>query len=293
MKGTGRKTEGGCVLVVPDVHLKMEKLDRILNLWGDRGEVVFLGDFFDDFDDTPGINAKMAEVLRDRILPNPLHTVLAGNHDLNYHPLCQDALRCSGFEREKLRAVREVLNEEDWGRFRWATAIDGHLISHAGLHPQLAPALTSCRGGDDVGGISEWINDRCEAALKVGDDTEPLLRAGYSRYGLQPVGGIIWMDVREYLCLEGIPQIFGHTPLKTPAKLYPDERPSYCLDTHLEHVGIVRGGRVSILEAGESLAESFEREAGLRVGASVERGGIGKPGADLVRSAGGGGPAVR
>jgi hypothetical protein len=47
------------------------------------------------------------------------------------------------------------------------------------------------------------------------------------------------MDVREYEPLRGVAQIFGHTPLRTPEKLEDGEIVSYCVDTHLEHVGLL------------------------------------------------------
>lgn len=223
------------LLVIPDVHLRLDRLKDVLQAWGGRGRVIFLGDFFDDFDDSPETNADMAHFLKEAILGNKDHTVIMGNHDLHYHPQCPPQLRCSGFSEEKMKAIDRVLTLEDFRKFHWATEEGGFLFTHAGLHPRLLPAFAE----SEPRKLAQWINSSCRNALDTGDIHEPLLRAGYIRYGSQPVGGVIWMDFREYEHIAGVRQIFGHTPLRRHLTTGPDEEASFCIDTHLKCVGVV------------------------------------------------------
>lgn len=229
---------GEPTLIVPDVHLRLENLKAILNQWGGRGRVIFLGDFFDDFGDTATQNAEMASFLKKEVLGKKSHTVIMGNHDFHYHPRCPDELKCSGFTEEKKTAIGEVLSLEDFSNFQWATHEKGFLLTHAGLHPRLLSPFAEVRADK----ISQWINDTCRKALDLGDIYEPLLRAGYMRYGAQPVGGVIWMDVREYEHIPQLRQIFGHTPLRVHSKVGPVDECSFCIDTNLDCVGLVGSG---------------------------------------------------
>lgn len=233
------------VLVIPDVHLRIKQLKNILGEWGGRGRVIFLGDFFDDFGDSTERNAEMARFLKEEVLGRDDYTVLMGNHDLHYHPKCPRELRCSGFSEEKLKAIGEVLSLDDFLKFRWATTEGGFLLTHAGLHPRLLPPFAEI----DSGKISAWVNDSCDKALDLMDASEPLLRAGYIRFGSQPVGGVVWMDMREYEHIPNLRQIFGHTPLQTYSKDGPDDESSFCIDTNLQCAGVIRsdGGRGELI----------------------------------------------
>jgi hypothetical protein len=106
---------------------------------------------------------------------------------------------------------------------------------------------------------SESVLERCEQAFKNMSllFQDPILCAGPARGGRETVGGITWLDWRrEFLPIDSISQIVGHSPVSRPeiidelhARVIPDEslpsldryilRPgkSYNinLDTHLEH----------------------------------------------------------
>ena len=242
-------------LIVPDVHLRVSRVKKILEEWGSRGRVVFLGDFFDDFGDSPEKNAEMAEFLKEEILARPDCVVLMGNHDLHYHPRCPRELRCSGFSEEKMKAINKVLDLGDFAKMRWAVAEGGFLFTHAGLHPRLLPPFADVKAGN----IAEWINSSCDNSLSTGDSTEPLLRAGYMRYGPQPVGGVIWMDFREYEHIPGLQQVFGHTPLRRHAVTRQGDEISLCLDTNLECVGVIHQalGEPSVIPVSDEFALDF------------------------------------
>lgn len=230
LRETKRKTDHRSVLIVPDVHLRIRTLEKLLDSWA--GPVIFLGDFFDDFGDNPVMNLEMANFVKQRLLVNSDYTILMGNHDLHYAPQCPSPLRCSGWEAAKQEAIQSVLGESDFAKFQWSAVQSGFLITHAGLHPRL---IMDSRKRIGVEKLSEWINQSCWGALSSGDYTEPLLNAGLCRYGPQPVGGVVWMDVREYEPVASVPQIFGHTVLREPALLTTNGSTSYCIDTNLLH----------------------------------------------------------
>lgn len=224
-------------LVIPDVHLDIENLKKILQSQEaqDCDRLVFLGDFFDNFGDSPKRNAEMAQFLKNEILYNEKATILVGNHDLHYHPKCLPQWRCSGYSHEKREAIEKVLSLEDFNQFDWATTIDDVLLTHGGLHPSMIP----WGQGIDAQSLCQYLNKKCLEALETQLGSEPLLQAGRLRYGPQAHGGIIWMDVREYEHIEGIKQIFGHTPLKNPIFLGPENERSLCLDCQLSQALVI------------------------------------------------------
>ncbi len=243
MSSNNKASHNEPVLIVPDVHLRVTALADTLQAWGGRGPVIFLGDFFDDFGDSAEANLKMAEFIKTDILGNPRHTVLMGNHDLHYHPYCPSELWCSGFHPEKKEAINQILRAEDFGEFKWATHWKGVLLTHAGLHPRLAPPM----GSDSAEELSKWVNTTCQNALDNRDPSEPLLRAGRIRGGFQPVGGVIWMDAREYQPVGRLRQVFGHTPLKSPMPVDGTNDGSWCVDTNLNSVAVLKEGKGDIL----------------------------------------------
>jgi hypothetical protein len=272
------------VLVVPDSHLRIERMRSVLDEWGDKGPVVFLGDFFDDFDDTPKRNQEMACYLKETVLHNANHTVLMGNHDLHYHPRCPSELWCSGFHPDKKKAIGEVLGLEDFERFKWAHEWGGVLFTHAGLHPRLTPAMAKGEARELAG----WIEKTCSAALDNLDPSEPLLRAGRMRGGYQPFGGVIWMDAREYQPVGTVRQIFGHTPLRKALPLDSTPHGSWCVDTNLETVAILKSGGEALIVAdatrdiGAEFSQILGNTAVLEKGSGAGRGEAGAKKAQIA-----------
>ena len=87
------------VLIIPDIHLKWERVNRVINHVG-ADEIIFLGDYFDDFNDTPEQVDEMVSWLEHSAKqPNRIH--LFGNHDMHY-AFSDAGFQCSGFEQWKL-----------------------------------------------------------------------------------------------------------------------------------------------------------------------------------------------
>jgi hypothetical protein len=106
------------------------------------------------------------------------------------------------------------------GRWQAATAVDGYLLTHAGLHPRLlagSQALEPLRDVDrlhDPIAVAGAINDAFEQRIESGEP-EPVfdwvgpLRSSRAR---EPCGGIFWCDWTELMAAERKPRL--HSPLK-------------------------------------------------------------------------------
>ncbi|MBE2213507.1 MAG: metallophosphoesterase [Opitutaceae bacterium] len=157
-------------LIIPDLHNKVRKAEFLLaKLKGQYDRVCFLGDYFDDFDDTPAHAERVARWLRES-LDRPERIHLLGNHDLAY--LVPGRLTaCSGFTIEKRHVIAEVLADVPLSRFAIAVNIEGWLVSHAGFHRRFAEGKTP-----------EELITMANGALKrlVRGVDEPLFGIGYA-----------------------------------------------------------------------------------------------------------------
>lgn len=226
-------------IVVSDVHNKIDRVKKILETPHDRA--VFHGDWFDDFGDDPLIAGRTARYLKE-LLCNKNYTFLFGNHDVPYF-LRHRATLCSGNTLGKHEVINSILTREDWLKFKLHTWAEGYLISHAGFRER----------------FSEYEADQALVNFQQGDPSSPLLHAGLSRGGNQVYGGCTWCDWRdEFRPIPSIDQIVGHTP----ASEVRNQVDNWCLDTHLNHYGILTKGRLSIYPVDIQLCPNPAREAG-------------------------------
>jgi hypothetical protein len=246
-------------VIVPDVHEQYEKLLKILakypGLW-----IVFLGDWFDSFanrGEPTYATFGICNWLKENVM-NPLYTFLWGNHDLHYaFPI--NGLMCSGWNKNKLAIIRNHLGDTDkgWKQFKLTHWLESsvpedqrgnienreYLISHAGVHPYFLHPV--------YGFGKNYINELGKEALyKVRYEkvvTAPLVCGpGRDKFSSARAGGIVWLDWdREFVPIEGLNQIVGHTPGdNVRTKILNDKNGAlmsinYCLDTHLNHVILV------------------------------------------------------
>lgn len=226
-------------LIIPDVHLKINKLDHILKLEGDQADrIVFLGDFFDAYGDNVWQNIAMAHRLND-LAKNDKVIFLYGNHDLNYlwdNPFA----RCSGFTPEKYRAVQSSIEAKTIGKFKWFHVLgdDEILLTHAGVHPNHWNRRTQPFKPKDNHEVVKWLEHHCDLATQslIGGGYSWVFQAGVSRGGRQRFGGIVWNDADDFTPSPKIGQIFGHTIQEEHPKWYDDN--NVCLDVFLDFYGI-------------------------------------------------------
>lgn len=227
-------------LIIPDIHNQTENADHWLQTQKyDR--IVFLGDFFDNYEDSACEAAKTALWLRERMEARD-DVFLLGNHDAAY--LFPDALECLGFTRAKSRAIHEVLKPRHWQRFQLAHFEQGWLLSHAGFHPVWIkePSVKN-------------ILSRCGKAMRLAKKriVDPILGAGEDRGGLQRFGGPLWMDFDNFLPIPKINQIVGHTPDEAVREKITSNSRNYCLDVKNASVAaILCGGKITILNREQS-----------------------------------------
>ncbi len=200
-------------LIIADLHNKISWVERCIEEVN-PDLTVFLGDYFDSFDETLEDTSQTAEWLRKSLSqPNRVH--LLGNHDMPYRFPSSFNLLCSGFTHEKSAVINDILDSGAlWKKTKSFHWVDGWLLSHAGIHPNLLHPLKGF-DLDDLRRLEEDSLEKCFA-----DISTPFFGCGFSRGGPYPCGGITWQDFdMDFVPIEGVNQIVGHTPhLKVDVK---------------------------------------------------------------------------
>lgn len=227
------------ILIVPDMHLRFKIVEFIIQK-EIFDQIIFLGDYFDDFNDTEQMVEEEADWLLDSLnQPNRIH--LLGNHDIAYYaeydwgdfntainnnifqPYYGHKYYCTGFEYYKKIIIQEKLQEKDWNKFKlyhWIT--DNTLCTHAGFTNQLYTEYYNIN--KKYHDIHFLLKNEANIALKnikKGKHPNKLISAGISRGGKELVGGITWCDYfKDFTPINNINQIFGHTILSYPELKY-------------------------------------------------------------------------
>lgn len=202
-------------LVVGDIHQKIDQVEKIISDWTDR--IIFVGDYFDDFNDTVEDARRTAQWLKQSLQkPNRVH--LMGNHDYNYRIRPAGAYYCTGFTLEKYEAINLELSISDWRMIKYfhhekddATI---YWFSHAGIsthwfkHPVLG--LTTEVIEKKVKEASEAIEGR----LFESPQAMCLNAVDWYRGGKYPRGGLLWSHWTNCEVFDGVTQIVGHTTRK-------------------------------------------------------------------------------
>ncbi len=219
------------ILVIGDIHQKLNTLKDYLKDWD--GDVVFTGDYFDDFDDNIFEVAAMAEWLAEN-LDNPKYTFLCGNHDFQYMVI-EMFVYCSGFASWKYSEINKILTKEHWNKLKFFHNIGDIWFSHAGItrhwfdHPV---------NGLTVENINEVI-DKAKAHLNIDSRyLGALWAADRYRGGRSVKGGLLWNDWHNSEFIPNVMQIVGHTPHPTVQYIKNDELNASLLniDTHLNSI---------------------------------------------------------
>lgn len=226
-------------LIFSDIHLKHKRVQTVIDRYEKESvdEIICLGDYFDDFHDTPERNAETALWLKD-FLARPKCLGILGNHELNYM-YDKRIYVCSGFTQDKSDAINTVFDTSDWDKLKVIHETQGYVLTHAGISREV--------GDHPVKGWDyETFKSKCEKALdrlKIGN-VGPLFRAGQARGGFEPVGGINWCDFNyEFTPIPGVKQIFGHTPGNEVRWSHLGD---CALDTHLKHFAVIEDGELKI-----------------------------------------------
>ncbi len=187
-----------------DIHNHVKEAQRFLD-HEKPNRVIWLGDFFDNFNDTPTDATNTALWVRKTMEERPRDVFIFGNHDIPYRFPDQEKFHQYGFSKEKSEAIRAVLTEEHWSRFVLSHEEfwNGQtiLFSHAGYIERF---FRNEVYDSEQRKVLEAI------CLANGNKTcyNPLLDAVY---------GPIWIRWPSLPVMNGVCQVVGHTPQPKPA----------------------------------------------------------------------------
>ena len=223
------------VLIIPDIHLKIDRAERIIR-YECADKIILLGDIFDDFGDTVEETANAAEWLKGK-LKDDKFIILRSNHDIAYQHSGSRWTRCSGWTVDKSRAINKTLTKKDWDKTKWFHVEENYLFSHAGVNPIFISDKVITKEDFLI-----WLNNECKNAdehIKLGRDYW-VYGAGMIRGGWNYKGGLLWQDAREFEPIPYFNQCVGHTPCKNPVW----ENANLFLDTHLNYYGVMQNGKI-------------------------------------------------
>ena len=195
-------------LIIPDIHHKVELVERIRANYPGM-PAIFLGDYFDDFDDTPADMKGTCEWLKSAV-ENCDDEFLLGNHCFGYvsYELGVRWGFCSGWEPAKQQVFHQYFPGDTLLKSSaWISRFQGWLISHASLTRKLYRSFSKRNTSEEV---LEWVND-AENAL-MGRVAHAAFVAGIERGGPAKSGGILWCDWQVFEPIRGIRQIVETLP---------------------------------------------------------------------------------
>lgn len=218
-------------IVISDLHNRVEWVEPYLSTI-EYDRVVFLGDYFDDFGDTAkDIKASACWLKQSIKHSNRIH--LFGTHDLWYRYPLNRYLQASGNTPKKSEIINKILTKEDWDLLQFYHFEQKFLLTHAGLHPSFV------KGISDIIYTLKALLDKAISEIEDGE-IEPILDAGLARGGLNPFGGITWLDWHdEFEPISNLNQIMGHTEVKVPIEKSTENSSNYCIDTKNRHIGFI------------------------------------------------------
>lgn len=175
-------------LIIPDLHGKVEIAAKAIQL-ADEYEVVFLGDYLDDFKRSVEDQVTIVTLVLEAIRSGKNVVGLLGNHEWSY--LDPHKMRCSGFTPSTATYVIS-LKKAMLEYLKPFYKTNGFLCSHAGVSNNLLKDIDQT--------LDEYLN------------TGDFKQIGHSRGGTDKVGGLYWCD--WYVDFKPIPyvnQVVGHS----------------------------------------------------------------------------------
>lgn len=207
-------------LIISDIHNKIRIVDQITQhatMYG-CDKRIYTGDYFDSFYDNADMARETANWVKGK-LKDDTNIMLIGNHCQAYVWVNNSEMRCSGFTKEKAKAIYSVLTKEELLQLKLYYAVDNVIFSHAGVSANFLDLMVSKGYSEpfehkiDIIGqkLNEW-QEKAIGYLSVGN-MHPLYEAGYNRGGSSPHGGLTWCDLGEFKPIKGIVNVFGHSPV--------------------------------------------------------------------------------
>jgi len=226
------KSEINKTVIIPDVHCHFDRAEAII-LKEVPDEIVFLGDYFDAYDETMETHIQTVEWLKGS-MKNPRRIHLLGNHDLSY---LDQKYTCSGYTGVKKFFIDKIgVKLEKLLRYYWID--ETWLCTHAGLSYEFYKAYA---------GSGQTVSDFLETYDYDVELRERLYNCSNMRGGMDAYSGIVWCDYGEFVDIPDIKQIFGHTNDKCVRHLKNDNGSEhYCLDTSVRYYAVYENGQMRI-----------------------------------------------
>ena len=245
-------------LIIPDIHFRIEIVNKILNKEKDADLVIFLGDYFDNFKEIEKETIDTITFLKEN-LTNPRFVFLLGNHDISYFYSPNRFCQCSGYTEFKNSLIRDILKPQDpkvlssFHFFAYFKDVlkNKWLLSHAGYSPFW--------GNISSNKLVNFLQEEEKEAKKElsKNNNHWFIEAGYSRGGGAVVGGLTWLDWDwEFKEIPRLNQIVGHTPHNTPQykiikgtphktkqNVFLGSSYNLNLDTHSRHYAVFYDGK--------------------------------------------------
>ena len=208
-------------LILSDIHHRHDRAQSIIDKVS-HDELVLLGDYFDNYNDTVQEAVDTAVWLTEKILSKPNTVAMIGNHDAAYVFPQNLHLYCSGHSYQKSDAINKVLTSEYKEKLKVYHITQGYVCSHAGLTNQKwkeysskfdqKPEQTYLQFFDEV--MSYFVQHDIKRA-RYNENAE-LFAAGWDRGGTSRYGGMNWVDWCNLAPINGINQIVGHSTRSIP-----------------------------------------------------------------------------
>jgi hypothetical protein len=121
------------ICVIPDLHNRHTVANDIVRREIDNvDKFVFLGDYFDDFNENDNDIVDMCYLIKQYIHDDKF-TFLIGNHDIQYI-FANEKFRCTKcYTDDKFDLINNILSIDDWEKMQWVFENNRWLISHAGI----------------------------------------------------------------------------------------------------------------------------------------------------------------
>lgn len=230
------------IIIISDIHNNYLTAEKIIEK-ENPDKIIFLGDYFDDFDDTVQDAINTAKWLTKSLkIENRVH--LIGNHDLSYMTDNPD-LKCSGYTEEKHTVIKK--QSIPWNTLKMYYWLDEKwLCTHAGMS-NLFVKQHRTKKSDSI----QQVLDVSQKDLEHIDDVNyahSFFQIGFCRGGSSAVGGPLWCDYTEFAPIPGINQIFGHTRGDFVRYNGTKNLEYYCIDTSLNHYAVYQNHVMKIKE---------------------------------------------
>lgn len=233
------------VLIIPDIHHQYKIAEDIIKR-NKPAYTIFLGDYFDDFnDDDVSITKNTAQWL-EKSLQDKTRIHLVGNHDIQYISK-NPTLKCSGFTRIKQSIIDQ--SNIDWSKLVMYCWIDSSwLCTHAGLSYDFLLDIKN-DNDDNAKKILNYSWDDKNMLKLTKEFNHRFFDISQQRGGTADVGGPLWCDYSEFVSIPNVKQIFGHTPDSEIRYVNNgDDSEYYCIDTALANYLIMKDNHITVMK---------------------------------------------